>query len=337
MDEGLKRADLSYLPDEVAKAARQLVSVKYRIDMIGRSRPEYISGDLHGISTGGEFGPHFGIDFFCNIIPFLPFDWEVQPAEELLVPTAHTFGCSWRWWPDEYCDEDDDRKIRHHLFSDFGLKSTSYTFIPQLGLYCPSEGKNRVNFCRHREIEHIPARVYTHDYPEAKRLSLHVLNVAGGADVWAVLDQRYVQKVGHYDYALPLLRAYGATISAKWPAHWPSISDILANEMDCRDDSTFHNTVIDMKAVKDVLEKEKVNRDSGEQFVKTNLLNLPLKGMWRFLLLGTLLGFVGLATISFSGEGVAGDVALSLTAYVAGAISVVFAPLFWTKRKSLQT
>jgi hypothetical protein len=143
-------------------------------------------------------------------------------------------------------------------------------------LFCPGEGKNRVNFCRHQGIEYIPARVYPHDYPEAKRISVYVQDTAGGLDVWAVLDNRYVQKVTHYAFALPLLRAYEVEFPDKWPAGWPSISDLLANQLCCTDDSTFHKPEIDMKGVRDVLDRDKTCRENGEMYVKTSVLELLL-------------------------------------------------------------
>ncbi|MCZ5103459.1 hypothetical protein O5183_04685 [Escherichia coli] len=216
MDEKLKHADLSSLPEQVRVAARELVDLKFRIDMAARGGTSGIPLDLHGRMTGGEWGPHCGLEFFCSIIPFFPRDFETCSVTEMLVPTLHTFGCNWRWWPDRYCSDKDEHYIRRHIFSDYGLKSTSYTFIPQLGLFCPSEGKNRVNFCRHHGIEYIPAQVYSHDYPEANRISVYVQDTAGGLDVWAVLDNRYVQKVTHYAFALPLLCAYGVEFPGKW-------------------------------------------------------------------------------------------------------------------------
>lgn len=107
MDEKLKHADLSSLPEQVREAARELVDLKFRIDMAARGGTSGIPLDLHGTITGGEWGPHFGQEFFCSIIPFFPRDYETCSATEMLVPTLHTFGCSWRWWPDRYCSDKD--------------------------------------------------------------------------------------------------------------------------------------------------------------------------------------------------------------------------------------
>ena len=333
MDKKLNHADLSYLPDQVRQAARELVDLKYRIDMAARDGTSGIPRDLHGTMPGGEWGPHFGQEFFCSIIPFLPRDFETCSATELMVPTSHTFGCSWRWWPDRYCDEKDEHDIRRHIFSDYGLKSTSYTFIPQLGLFLPGEGKNRVNFCRHHEIEYFPARVYPHDFPEAKRISVYVHDTAGGLDVWAVLDDRYAQKMTHYAYALPLLRAYGVEFPGKWPVGWPSISDLLANQLCCSDESTFNKPVIDMQAVRGVLDQDKTSRENGEIYVKTNVLDLPLAGLVRFTLIAIFLCIVSLLIYGFLDEGILAKIAMVMAAFMAGAVTALSVPAFHIKQK----
>lgn len=336
MDDELKHADLSSLPEQVKEAARELVDLKFRIDMAARDGTSGIPLDLHGTMTGGEWGPHFGQEFFCSIIPFFPRDFETCSATEMLVPTLHTFGCSWRWWPDRYCSDKDEHDIRRHIFSDYGLKSTSYTFIPQLGLFCPGEGKNRVNFCRHHGIEYIPARVYPHDYPEANRISVYVHDTAGGLDVWAVLDNRYVQKVTHYAFALPLLRAYGVAFPGKWPAGWPSISDLLANQLCCTDETTFHKPVIDMHAVRDVLDRDKTSREDGEMYVKTSVHELPLAGLVRFTLIAMLLSLGALFIYEILDEGILSRIALGITTFMAGVVASFFIPAFRIKKKYLR-
>ena len=336
MDEKLKHADLSSLPEQVRVAARELVDLKFRIDMAARGGTSGIPLDLHGRMTGGEWGPHCGLEFFCSIIPFFPRDFETCSVTEMLVPTLHTFGCNWRWWPDRYCSDKDEHYIRRHIFSDYGLKSTSYTFIPQLGLFCPSEGKNRVNFCRHRGIEYIPAQVYSHDYPEANRISVYVQDTAGGLDVWAVLDNRYVQKVTHYAFALPLLCAYGVEFPGKWPAGWPSISDLLANQLCCTDDTTFHKPVIDMQAVRDTLDRDENSREDGEMYVKTNVVELPLAGLVRFILIAMLLSLGALFIHEVLDEGSLSRIALGISTFTAGVVASFFIPAFRIKKKFLR-
>lgn len=57
-----------------------------------------------------------------------------------------------------------------------------------------------------------------------------------------------------------------------------SISDLLANQLCCTDDTTFHKPVIDMQAVRDTLDRDENSREDGEMYVKTNVVELPLVG-----------------------------------------------------------
>lgn len=113
----------------------------------------------------------------------MPRNSEIHTPETLLIPASQILGCSWRWWPDLYQSKEDEEKIKSHIFSEYGISSTSYTSIPELGLFLPDEGKNRVNFYRHHKIDNIPARVYTHHYAKAERIAIYVVDIAGGKDV----------------------------------------------------------------------------------------------------------------------------------------------------------
>ncbi len=134
---------------------------------------------------------------------------------------------------------------KHQHFSK-RIRSTSYTCIPELGLFLPDEGKNRVNFCRHHNINAIPARVYIHNYPKADRIKLYVKEETAGRDVLAVLDNRYVQKVDHYAFALPVLQAYGVIVSRKWPSDLPSTDDIRAYASTSVNNELFYRPVVDL-------------------------------------------------------------------------------------------
>lgn len=247
MDGHIKPADLSYLAPAMARAARDFVDLKFQIDTKASKSPESIPQGLYG-SMRGE-------DFFDCVLPFRSQKWMVDEPELLNVPVTHTLGCSWRWWPDDrFINEHDERIIRDHIFSPFGIDETSYTFIPELGLFLPGEGKNRVNFCRYHNIEHIPAKVYTHHYPEPGRINLYVLDINGKRDVWAVLDNRYVQRVQHYAFALPLLSAYGVAVLHKWPRYLPRMQTLSVFGDRCSENNLFHRAVIDAEALHSLAE-----------------------------------------------------------------------------------
>ncbi|PIJ52145.1 hypothetical protein BL250_00595 [Erwinia sp. OLTSP20] len=243
MDEHFKPADLSYLTSAMVRAARDFVDLKFQIDTKARKSPESIPEGICESMNGDEF-------FDC-IIPFRPKEGEVSESEFLYVPVPHTFGCSWRWWPDQkYFTGEDERKIRSHIFSYHGIGNTSYIFLPSLGLFLPTEGRNRVNFCRYHNIEYVPAKVYTDTYPAADRIKLYILEKNGLRDVWGVLDNRYVQRVKHHAFALPLLSAYGVDVLHKWPGNLPWTDTLLFFENNCYEENLFKNKTIDAEALR---------------------------------------------------------------------------------------
>lgn len=87
----------------------------------------------------------------------------------------------------------------------------------------------------------------------------------------------FVQKVSHYAYALPLLKAYGVTISHEWPKDLPALYVLFQNERYCSEDDTFHKKVIDIIAVRKVLDKASEKAALAEQYARCGLLDLPLR------------------------------------------------------------
>jgi len=204
MDEHIKSVDLSSLTHAMSIAARAFVDLKFQIDTKARKSPESIPQGLYGSMRGD--------DFFNCVLPFCSQKWMVDEPELLYVPVTHTLGGSWRWWPDDrFINDHDERKIRDHIFSPFGIVETSYTFIPELGLFLPGEGKNRVNFCRYHNIEHIPAKVYT----------IIIRSRAGLIFIYSILTGRGMSGpfliTGMYkEYSIMLLRCRYSVLMA-WP------------------------------------------------------------------------------------------------------------------------
>lgn len=327
MDEkNLNIVDLSHLSALQIKAAREFTDLKFDIDMKARDCPKNIPDDLHGPMRGGEYGPYFGMCFFNSIMPFMPRDSETHTPETLLIPVTQTLGCSWRWWPDRYQSKEDEEKIKSHIFSEYGISSTSYTCIPELGLFLPHEGKNRVNFCRHHKIDNIPARVYTHHYPKAERIAIYVVDIAGGKDVWAVLDGRYIQKVSHYAFAWPLLRAYGVPNQHQWPAELPSLNDILAHANSAMETELFYEPVIDV---------EKVRRGLGDNVIRTGLVEFPIRKKYTYLALFAAVFMMAMTAFDYSSGDLAESIFLAIGAFSAGNLFALMAPIFWTRKRYL--
>ncbi len=336
MDETLTSLDISYLSDELISAAQNFAALKFDIDMLGRSRPKDIPADLHGPMNGGEYGPHFSSSFFTAIIPFFPRNVDSQEATVYAVPVAHTLGCSWRWWPDYKSSIKDASEIRTHILSEFGASRTAYTWVYELGLCLPGEGKNRINFCRHHGIETLPARVYVEHYPSADRMEIINLSVAGGRDVWAILDNRYVQKVSHYTYALPLLRAYGVKVSEAWPEELPPVHTLLQHARKCTNDSLFHRNVIDLQAVQQQLDKAAQKATEGESFTRCGLLDLPIRRKFISCFVMIFFWMVSAAVWCNFREGITGGVALATLAFCSGVLTVMMAPVLQIKQKHIE-
>ncbi|WP_337263697.1 MULTISPECIES: hypothetical protein [unclassified Serratia (in: enterobacteria)] len=333
MKESIKIADLSHLSHQVAKAAREFVDLKFRIDTEGRMSPVNIPGDLHGSESNGEWGPFFGKDFFTSIIPFLP---RVRsPAENMAVPVAHTLGCSWRLWPDPDISITEKEEVISYINSEHGIQDTDYFHVPELGLFFSGEGKNRVNFCRYHNIEHIPARVSVGLYPDADKIMIYVLEIAGGSDVWAVLDNRYVQKVSHYAYALPLLRAYGVAVLHEWPKDLPTLNELLQHTRYCSDDSHFHRKVIDIRAVREVLDKAAEKKLMGGQYVRCRLIDLPLRKKYVYLAWVTVALMVAVIVWLCFRESVIGGFLLAILAFISGIFAAMTVPILQIRNKYL--
>lgn len=335
MDETIPFLDVSHLSDEMANAARNFASLKFRIDMLGRRRPKDIPDDLHGPMSGGEYGPDFASGFFTAVIPFFERNKDSQSATVCAVPVAHTLGCSWRWWPDSQSSMDDADKIRTHILSEYGVGSTAYTWIPELGLCLPGEGKNRINFCRHHGIDKLPARVYVEHYPVAERIEIIDISVAGGRDVWAILDNRYVQKVSHYVYALPLLRTYGVKVSNTWPKALPPVHALLQHARECTIDTLFYRKVIDAEAVQQLLDKAAKKVAEGETFKRCGLLHLPIRRRFLYCFTVIFILMVGYAVWGSFREGVIGGIGLAIVAFCSGIIAVMMAPVLQIQQKHI--
>ncbi len=327
----MKMADLSHLSSEQAEAARRFVDLKFQVDTMARDYSGYVPDDLHGPMGGGEYGPSHGMCFFNRIIPFLPRDFEVHEPEILYVPIAHTLGCSWRWWPDRYLSEENEEGIKLHIFSDYGIRSTSYTYIPELGLFLPGEGKNRVNFCRHHNINAIPARVYIHHYPKADRIKFYVKEEATGRDILAVLDNRYVQKVDYYAFALPVLQAYGVIVSCKWPSDLPSTDDIRAYASTSVNNELFYRPVVDLDKVRVAFTKKE-----EEAFIRTTLFHLlPVRKKFTYIFVFMLIFVVAMTLWDHLGEGSVANMLFAAGAFAVGSLFVMMVPVFRVRKKYL--
>lgn len=154
------------------------------------------------------------------------------------VPTSNTIGCSWRWRRKHLNASEAQRVVGELNDADAlgngTLNPTSYSWIKPLGLIAPHEGKNRVHFFRDEGIDFIPAKIYERDYPAAERIEVFSIQENGFSTTWAVLDGRWVEKVEHPNWTLPLMRAYGAKTNAAWPSHYPDVQQVVLAQFEAK-------------------------------------------------------------------------------------------------------
>lgn len=314
--------DESMASKQILVCAKRLVDLKFEIDTKGRTNPQSIPSDLHGFAHYGDYGPFFGLDFLSSILPFLPREYSGE-KRTMNVPTDLILGCSWNKWPDPNISNEEKEEVLTYINSAHGIVDTFYGHIPELGIYFAGEGKNRVNFCRYHKIPHIPAKVMDMRYPEAHRIKIYTLNLAGGQDVWAVLDDRYLQKVSHYAYALPILRAYGVLTLDKWPEDVPKPHEIIAR---CGA-LNRRNSVIDLHSVLERIQLEQELEALSRQRSFCSLVQMNFSS-WRPFVVATislLLGLLLLPIIEYH-EWLK-SLSIMLLSFSSGIVFVLIAPI----------
>lgn len=226
-DKAIRPIDLA-ISERLSRAVQDLAHNKYVMDLdVHQHSAGILAGDLHD----GAYGPAEPLPFLARILPFM---WAATPSdgrEYALVPTANTLGCSWRWRRRSLDDERAQRLVLQltdsRALESHSLDRASYALVRPLGIFAPNEGKNRVDFLREEGIEQIPAEVFYIDYPSADRMKLYRVEAGVFAETWAVLDGRWVERVAHPHWAIPVLNAYGVALEQEWPARFAPIGDVL--------------------------------------------------------------------------------------------------------------
>lgn len=231
-------------------AVRHLVGQKYLLDQIADGRIA-LPGTL---STGG-YGPHEPICFFSLLFPFVPTWNRIGEKFPALVPTAQTFGCSWRWRGRHLSSEERAITLEKVIGPENATRAhrerAEYFWIRPLGLVLPHEGKNRVDFVREMYGELIPALVATYDYPSADRMKYFRVQVNGRLEYWAVLDERWVQRMGHPEWVVPVLEAYGVIEGSGWPDAYCDVAEVaLSFGTPSQNPDFLGEEMVDLEAVK---------------------------------------------------------------------------------------
>nr|WP_282561290.1 hypothetical protein [Providencia rettgeri] len=330
----LETLSIDTLPTRIKAAAKKFVDLKYQIDCEGRYRPDGIPDDLYGPVGSGEYSAVSGDSFFINIMPFAPF-YESE-GQVKYIPIEYTVGCSWRWWPEHV--ENDREEIIAFINNREQAEKTEYTFVENLGLVLSSEGKNRIHFCRVNKIDKIPGRVHEMKYPEADRIVVYALqpdyySVDINAPYLAVLDGRYLQVINHFDYALPLLNAYGVKVITSWPSDFPKLTDVHRFADKSMDSTIGRRKCIDLDKIKSLIEKEAELTLELEQTKKVGITDLEINNKLPLLFLSFLLIVISSVLLALFSDT---DMNLLLGALFGISLAFFFsmvAPIFIVKKK----
>ncbi|WGG52115.1 hypothetical protein [Rugamonas sp. DEMB1] len=102
------------------------------------------------------------------------------------------------------------------------MDCAQYGFIRPLGLVLAHEGKNRVALFRVLDLPYIPAVVQEEGYPSPDRMRIFEI----GGEVFAVLDDRYVELLHTVELGRQLLAAYGVPFDSAWPGEYPALDRV---------------------------------------------------------------------------------------------------------------
>lgn len=131
------------------------------------------------------------------------------------------------------------------------FERAQYFWIRPLGLVLPYEGKNRVDFVREMNGGSIPALVSAYDYPAAAQMKYFRVQVNGRLEYWAVLDERWVQRMEHPEWVVPVLEAYGVIEGRGWPDDYGTVAEVaLAFGTPYQNRDFLGEEMIDLEAVK---------------------------------------------------------------------------------------
>lgn len=300
----------------IGHAALDFVAIKYELDAGRETILRQILGD--SISSG-KIDPH------CYAYAILPFFQKVVGSRRGGEYKAFVFpnivvGESWNWTP-AFKTEEQKESIVHASFegivAERNQSTAKYSYIRELNIVLACEGKNRVALFREQGLP-IPALVEDIDYPAASRIRL--FNLPEGC--FAVLDDRYVQRMKCLEVTCAVLEPYGTSVENDWPETYPTLSRVLpVFSQFCvhrgRDD-------IDMKPIK-------YRQQADEKKVKVSLLDFdnPLKlSPLNYVLLLSLCFLLFFSGMSFEGLTILRTIFITLSFVGLGLLTLMAMPLF---------
>lgn len=223
----------------ISIAARELAEAKVHLDVLSRTAGGRLL--VRQILQCGKGEPPVAPTSFAGaVLPFFSSQrskCESGPGYKAMVPSAIVLGWSWRWHPDNL-DDALKKKVVSVAFDRFARSTgvrvvkdcAHYHLIKPLGLVLAHEGKNRVALFRALDLPYIPAVVHDDGYPAADRMRIYEI----GDEVFAVLDERHVERFRAVELGRGLLAAYGVLFEKKWPDGYPALDRVRAAFDDMR-------------------------------------------------------------------------------------------------------
>jgi hypothetical protein len=210
----------------LTRAVEAIVALKYEVDGL---RARTTASLIHPSVFYGYSETADSLAFMRACLPFLT--THSESSTSMHVPAMQVAGESWQWKPHNI-----GRELEESLMAYLTDEARAdrrdadyagYVAWPALGLVVALEGKNRVAFLQSRGAKTIPADVSLAEYPDASRIARHRVNLGGRDEVWAVLDDRYVERVPLHDAGNDVLSAYGVPPPIPWPLRYPTTHEVF--------------------------------------------------------------------------------------------------------------
>lgn len=324
---------LDGIPQEILRLGKRLAETKYKIDMLGKEGWGELTANLHGLESSGEWdGPDDALTFFSKVFPFAMLPAETDPLGIFQVPTERVIGRSWRWWP-EHMNANSEAKLTEHLNGPFAAESTSWYFLPALGVLLAAQGQSRVNYCRQRNIPFITARVSHLSYPPADRFRLYHVTKGQTRQSWVVCNDRYLQPVLWPRITLPALTTYGVH-SGSWPLTFPPVDRIFDELHNPQPAADFVAPCVDLLAVNEAIEAEREAAKKAKKPVKMALSDMDITNILPVSMTVTFFFILSLVIAGMTaGEGLAGCVSLLVCGMAGSLLLFLVTPVFLVSKR----
>lgn len=304
-------------------AAERLVAIKVKADaLLGSSYAGLLAPELAQISlkTLDPFG-------FANLcFPF--FENKGARTFPALVPASLVVGDSWQWTENFITRRTPEELANHLLDTRRAIEGdddcADYFLLAPMGLFIAHEGKNRVRFLRERGASHIPASITTIGYPAAASIQRFRVEISGRIEVWAVLEDCWVQRMPLHAVADEILSAYGIAGPLAWPSRYPTPETVSEH---------FHSTELTKRVN---LVELMGARQKADECITASIFDFQVE-KWRSkpIFLHSLV-LIASAVLLFIDHPISRYISIFLTGFFMGAVRSLTTKWLVVRRRSLQ-